>query len=500
LKPIGTITKYYPLLAKETVETIEPLVEEAENYRNFILKLIDAISSYPMSSELAQFAVIQASTIGFGYDDEVWDKIRPRCQEDIVVKPWSFASNPSNWTQDDEGGFERAIEQAIATKPAEWMLFHLYALGAYFPRVVASTHADFNQYLEEARSLVKKNPLLRGLSPRLDHIESEFAGSEERGIEFCEEAVRISREYDDVYAHAEATRRMAGWLENEPQKALDLLENAHRLFESINDRASVGLCADMMGDIYYLLGEFDYAIKFFCWDVDRAGSTLRSTSPRGSYISTQLARIFCDLDLPDQAVEWLSWHTDGRDLHDLGRYVHLQSAIVHFKLNHLEKGAKHLGRAYEIMLKMGRDQDIARYNFAQGISELANGQPDAALHLIEQALAEFTRLDYRNSINQCLLELTRIEISIARSSGVYSDTGTSGQWMDRLESIAKSRNYQGILIYQAILKAQYQELVGKHKDSLTTLENTLKMAESPGVKTLRERIINQIRNLQESYI
>ena len=72
MKPIGTVTKYYPFLNQETVEILESLVNDAENYRNFVKNLAESIEDLEMSKEIAQFAVVQGSILGWGRDDRVW--------------------------------------------------------------------------------------------------------------------------------------------------------------------------------------------------------------------------------------------------------------------------------------------------------------------------------------------------------------------------------------------------------------------------------------------
>ena len=44
MKPIGTITKFYKFLEQKTIEIIEEVILVADNYRDFIIRLVDMVT------------------------------------------------------------------------------------------------------------------------------------------------------------------------------------------------------------------------------------------------------------------------------------------------------------------------------------------------------------------------------------------------------------------------------------------------------------------------
>jgi hypothetical protein len=75
---------------------------------------------------------------------------------------------------------------------------------------------------------------------------------------------------------------------------------------------------------------------------------------------------------------------------------------------------------------------------------------------------------------------------------------SSGPWMTRLEAHAREKNYPGIKMQHALLKAEYQEMIGEAEAAQLTLQDALTFTDSPGVKTLRTRIVKRLRDLETS--
>jgi hypothetical protein len=70
--------------------------------------------------------------------------------------------------------------------------------------------------------------------------------------------------------------------------------------------------------------------------------------------------------------------------------------------------------------------------------------------------------------------------------------------MNRLDSHAKKKNYHGIRMQHALLKAEYQDQIGATKSAQLTLQDALTFTDSLGVKTLRERILKKLDELETS--
>ena len=489
LKPIGTITKYYPFLEQETIDTIEDVMKVSTNYRDFVVRLVDMVCDKEVPIELFRFSVIHALTIGGGYDDEIWDLIVPKCIDDIVMKPWN-AWFGSQFTVNE---WREAMKTSISSNPSKWLLLHVYYIGAW----ISGPRSEFNRYIKKASQLLQDNPELRCFEPGF-HLLNVWYYTREGNFEALHDAantiINIAKDYDDTRSIVSGLSSLAKvyWNTN-PQKALAIFEEAVSLAEELGDVNCLEDITGQMGWIYMILGEYDLALKFFIWGFDKSARTIRATSGRGGAVAWKMSTIYCEMDMPDQALEWITWY-DGGGEGDPHRYVYLQKALTLTLLHRFIEGQDFLNKAHELIMKRGFDSDLAQHQFVNGVLELYMGNPHAALHIISNALQEFERLNDQASINRCLLTLTKIEMKIAIKSR-EKNSETSGSWMDKLGTHARDRNYSGIRMQHALLKAEYQKLQGDHEAARLTLEDALTYSDSIGVKTLRKRILDRIKEL-----
>ena len=135
------------------------------------------------------------------------------------------------------------------------------------------------------------------------------------------------------------------------------------------------------------------------------------------------------------------------------------------------------------------------YNHVLGIYELAKGNTEAALTNLAQALIEFERLNLQISINRCLISLAKAEVQRYQES-LESIIGSSESWLSRLEKHAREKDYPGIKIQHALLKAEYQAMIQENEAAILTLKDALTYSDSPGVKTLRKRISELLEELE----
>ena len=492
MKPIGTVTKYYPLLTQETVEIVEALVNTAKNYRNFVKNLADSIEDIEMSEELAQFAVVQGSILGWGRDDEVWDKIVPRCDEHFSVKPWFRFNNPKFERVVTEDAFAKSIDDVIHTNLNDWYVYHILIMGSWIGR-----WKDHFRWLGIASDLVEKNSKLVCLTPHRHHLEAHVKrreGDYEGSIINLETAMKIAEEYDDIHSIAVSKNMLGEYqMDFNPHEALSVLDESFKIFEELGDLTSAGFTANNMGELHRITGEYDLSLRFYHWIFD---VSIKHVMDRGFGLDRIVRSMVCvynDLGEPEQTLEWLlGIEKDGMQ----NRYCELERARTQILQGNLKDGLRSLENVYAKIMKTGIDLDIAQYNFVLGLHELKNNKLDTALFSLSQALQEFERLNYQSLINQCLIALARLEIEETVKSNEPKDSASSGPWMTKLGDHAKERDYPGIRMQYSLLKAEYQSQIGDEEAAILTLRDALAYSDSPGVKTLKERILEELSILE----
>ncbi|MFW9768740.1 MAG: hypothetical protein ACFFEM_07935, partial [Candidatus Thorarchaeota archaeon] len=81
---------------------------------------------------------------------------------------------------------------------------------------------------------------------------------------------------------------------------------------------------------------------------------------------------------------------------------------------------------------------------------------------------------------------------------VGADPESSGRWMSKLKTHAEKKNYPGIRMQHALLKAEYQSIMDDYESSRETLVAALKIYESLSVKSLRKKIQDRITEIDSS--
>jgi tetratricopeptide (TPR) repeat protein len=498
VEPFGTITNFYPFLTEETREIVESTLREAEGYDDFVDRLVDIVLAKEDTTDLSHFTTLHA---WFSYDLAIFDKLRPRLQEDVVLKPWSywFFKGPS---EEFPAGFRLSFKQALESSPESWVKLHLLQLGAmYQPEQYGRQRA-----LEEAKELIESQPELNCFSAEA-HIRTgaamRYEGDIKGAMEKFQEARDVAERYNDVIRRADAQCDYASCLkETDVFQALSLLENAYQTFKSIGANQWAGAKAGDMGLLHTIVGEYDLAVEFY-FEADRmTESSVRDRQVR-AFVFT---RIYCGIDLPEDALEWIKNLMDWEDLtpefmeslpEHPTRHVSLALARTLIEMNRLEGVSQLLNKTHKLVLAIGMDRDLLLYNYVNGLFEVAIGNLNAGLQSMADALAEAERLEFQVHLNDILLSLAKTELKYfdrLESGG----TETSGPWMTRLGIHAKERNYPGIRMQHALLKAEYQEKIGEPEAALLTLQDALTFTDSLGVKTLRQRILEKLDELETS--
>ena len=488
MEPFGTITKFYPLLSDETRNTVEKLVKDAMTYYEFVHSLVDAANAYPMDSELAYFAFLQS--ISF---PDSWQKMGMRIPESVVTKPIGFM----RWDSLDPipkvhlEDFEYSMKEAASSEPYDWMLLHLYVFAG-----MDSPEPTSSKYLDVARRLIEEKPEFHCFSDILHLNEAwqhRIEGDIECSLQSCDKAFEIAIEYDDFINAALALSTKANTVKDiDIHRALQLHDEAYSMVaDRLSEFDASYLFALRIGMTYETMGEYDLALAFYQKDFE-----LKSKLADHAEITQTLlaSRVYCELGMPQQALEWLISNSASLQFED--SYLHAIAAKAFALLSQLDDAARHLANANRMIIESGDDYGIANYLIARGQYELASDELDAASSSFQEALS-LSSPQFQLTVNYSLIGLAQVEIANAMNSQASSlNIHTSGEWMSRLEEHAHDRNFSGIRMQHALLKADYQTKIGEHEAAMHTLNDALMISDSPGLKTLRKRINERLEKLE----
>ncbi|MFW9913156.1 MAG: tetratricopeptide repeat protein [Candidatus Thorarchaeota archaeon] len=488
MEPFGTITKYYPLLSDETRKAVEKFVENAMTYYEFVNSIVKAATSYPMESEFACFALLQSVPF-----PDSWQKMCARCSESIATRPFALM----RWDQMDplpkerQGEFHHAMEKAVLSEPFEWML-----LALYFYAELVSTEPMRTKYHDARRDLIKTRPTLHRFSDLTYRREAHLQlleGDIEEALHSFDKAIESASEYDDVINAAVSLSLKANAIkEMDVHRALQLHDEAYSMVaDRLTESDATYKFAKNIGLTYELMGEFDLALRFYQKDFELASRLL--DYPR-SNLAMIVARTFCALNMPQQALEWLQSRSPSLQFEDSLLHSYAANALI--SLGRYDDAASHLVRANRLAIESGIDYNVAQYLLARGKYEAAHDELDSASSSLQEAL-ELSIPYGQLIVNYALIALAQVEIAgVVKTQVSGLNVQTSGPWMSRLEEHAYERNFHGIRIQHAFLKADYQAKIGEHEAAMQTLNDALRISDSPGVKTLRKRIHERLEELE----
>lgn len=500
MEPIGTITNFYPFLTENTRTIVEAVLNEADGYDDFVSKLVDFAITRNKTDDLLYFTTIHAC---WSVEPAIFNKLRPRILGDVMVKPWSFSF--IYWqgsTGELHQGFRSSIRQALEISPETWVRLHLLLLGAD----LHNEQHECEKFLDKAKELIESQPELDCFSAEI-HIRQGWFDRSEANIKGAmtefDKAREIGERYNDVIKRLEAQGALASCLKNSDVfQALSLLEDAYQTFKSIGANYLASVEAGNMGLMHTIIGEYDLAVEFYL-EADRISEASTQGRLARAFVFT---RIYCGIDLPEDAMEWMKNFTDCEDLTPtflenlpgLGRtFLSLAVARILIQLKRLEGVSQLLDRTHKLVLESGQDRNLMVYNYVNGLFEVAIGNLNTGLQSMADALTEAERMEFQAHVNDILLSLAKTELKHFDRLG-SGETESSGPWMIRLGLHAKERNYSGIRMQHALLKAEYQEQIGESEAALLTLQDALTFTDSLGVKTLRDRILKRLDELETS--
>ena len=90
--------------------------------------------------------------------------------------------------------------------------------------------------------------------------------------------------------------------------------------------------------------------------------------------------------------------------------------------------------------------------------------------------------------------LAKLEVLLAQTG--KSEYIESRNWLSILEDFARTNNLPGIAMQAAMIKSELYQNRREFRDALGTLQQALKLSDSPGVKTLRKMISTRIQEVE----
>ncbi|MFW9888225.1 MAG: tetratricopeptide repeat protein [Candidatus Thorarchaeota archaeon] len=476
---------------ERTKELLNSTMKEARNYYDFVVGLGGIVYYQDATDEVARIAARHAWELR-----EVGsiNKIASKYGENPAVKPWTFPLRGRMDRLSIERQVWRAIDDALAMKPDDWIRMELLLLRTY---VLAHIPEGSNS-LDMAKRLREQHVELECYDAYIAHLDARIRFTDEgdigNAIRICVEALDSAEKFNDVYQEYWLRRWLGLITMNvDVREAQVHAEQAYGLCQFLGAPFHTQATLIDLGMASAILGEYDLALEFH-YEGIRVFETQEGPTDRHAVM---LSRIYSDLGDSDQALEWARWaldqHTNRGSKGD--SWVNMAMARALIIKNDLERASEYLDMARELALRSGQEGEMSHYYYVSGLLELASDDPLTAIQSISDALEIGKRLNYQMFVGRCLLSLARAEIAAypVMKEGIYADA--SGPWMSQLGQHATEKNLPGVLIQHALLKADFRIKQGQLHDARATLVEALDWYNSPGLKSLQHMIISKIKEI-----
>jgi tetratricopeptide (TPR) repeat protein len=496
LRKIGTISKYYPFIPQPVKKQLDSLMSTSVDFHEFMARLRSVVSK----AEAAESLVHIAAFLAYYLDDvDMTHTIATEHRNLMSAKPWALLGR--DFMNAENRDQLIAIDELLASNPEDWIALKAHLLKAAILYLVPQSYDS----LQSADEILDANPKLdcfRDWYYLTQILPRRYEGDVELVSLLREKALNKSREYDDPVSEIAILMQQTEFMMNvDVARAMEFTQRAYDLAEELGVANLKNRAVQGVGMVSTVLGEYDLALHSWIESVDALQK--RGIPECHSYI--RIAQLYADLEDGMNALEWarMAMEVDEKATKYGGLEDHIcpHVAMAHASIvaNKLDEAEIYIEKSHEIALRSGQELLLSMYYYIQGLYEIALGDALSGQNTLARALEICDRTGgHPAQMNRCLIGLTKAEIELFDTQ-VRRDTdpSDSGPWMARLENESRKRGLQGIQMKHALLKAEFQEKLGKTDLAMETLENALNAHDSRGVRTLRNQILDKIRDFKE---
>jgi tetratricopeptide (TPR) repeat protein len=489
MKPLGTITMCFPHVDEKTRETLELVMNEAENYSDFTEKLCDRVISEP-SSQVLEYIVFSFAYWLESYNlidrleaaDKVPDLARPIL---LIIKAERGFS--LSWND-----VKASLVTALNLAPNDWIATHLYLQWRMYTQHYFSEADVEIRPLETILAAVNENSELQYFESYLHWITAKSFEKEnniEGAITILKQALTIARKFDDrVYAVC-ILGSLAGLTKQfDIKQAIDLLVTTRELSEELGYKAQFGFIQHHMGHIMGYRGEYDAAIEYQN-EFKEIFESLGNTSPMIN------AFIACYYNLSGNGEKALDYServfTPEEAPHKFLPYARAHQAWALINLERYTEAKKVLALSKKLALKSGVLWSFSWYYIVEGLLDKAEKHYDNAIRNFQKVLDSQEENASPLFQNICLLNLTEIEIDLLTDTAILENHDSSGYWMKKLEKHVQKNDYPGIAAQSKILVAKLRYRQGRFDEVRGLLKEVQEFGRKPSMRYLNDIMISK---------
>lgn len=491
MKPLGTITLFFPYVDDETRGILNSIMVEANDFDEFSELLCTKVltTDTPTLTQYLNFYYMMML-----YKQSKLNEIASANKIPPIAKPLFLLTRFAEGVDVSWDEMIQLLADATEVAPNEWFVCHLYLTWRYIIAITSifpPSKYNLHPY-ESIIADVKENRDLEYISIYLLLIETQgFAIAYEisKAIPPAEHALMLARKYDDQLLEAQIEYLLASCIKHtDVRRAIDYAHHARGIFNKLGNKNGLSLIQNLLGHIMGIRGEYDAAIDHH----KESRKIAKSLSIPTIMVDGILAMYY---NLADKAVEALDMVNPFLTSYEMPPLylsnLLMQKTWALIILNRNEDARVEFDKFRELTLKSGDTELLVRLELVEGLLDKCENKIESAAAIFEKLLISFKEDPLPIFENICLLNLVDIEIRKHNPEFIDSNAVSSGIWMKTLEERISKFDWPGVAAQSMILRAKFREKQGRHDEVRQLLQQVIRASESPSMMYLRTLIAKE---------
>ncbi|MGY5852902.1 MAG: hypothetical protein RTU92_04985 [Candidatus Thorarchaeota archaeon] len=465
MKPIGTITMYFPFMDSKTREIILTLMNNASNYHDFVHDLNQMVCEVE-TTELCVFFATHHAAVLFNFN--LLERIAKIFGNLLIIRPNLFIASALQGRKEDLNKAREAADEVISSNPPEWVQLEMNVTKLEAEML---SHPDVlydDSTINTIYSILDRNPSLDFFNSRVYHTlvtQHLRDGTLEDAIQYIDNAISNAEIHDDLNRLARLYRTKATTIQHSDMKqSVELLLKSLEIMEVMGDIDGLGITIFHLSKIEAIRGEYDQAINHNLRIV-----TLRQSIGRPIHtVALTVSTLFNMTNNADAGLEWARMAEEEFAPSHKPRAILNQAWSLIIQRNHTE-AVYIIDSVREAVFKSGNESHLAAFYLVNGFLEMIEEDHYNAAVNLEQALDIYEKHGSLMSANICSYYLAANEVYSIESSTSAIDSNV-GPWLSLLEEKAVSDDLPGILGKALVLKTKLFFYQGKNAEAQVLLE------------------------------
>ncbi|MHA1903818.1 MAG: hypothetical protein ACXADL_13035 [Candidatus Thorarchaeota archaeon] len=477
MEPLGTITQYFPFIDEDTRKVLETKMKDADNYYDFVLRVVEWVLNSDSSDMLVYFATHHAI---LALDFKAIDQIREKYGERQILGPYLYFASAYQGNFEDLKKVHESANAILATQPGDLLTIEMNCMKFEASMVTYPQEMYDTSSLDTIREFIKKDSRFGFYETTLNDYLSRRAhtdGDSEERSRCIERGIKTAEKFNDKLRLGNLLYKKARIVQDKDRKqARELLKQAYDIIESLGNAVDYANIIEEMGKLEAIRGEFDSAIKRLLQAISIRERVDLDNSNTSLFLST-LSNI---IGAPDSGLEW------GRmaEIQFKSRPSLIPRAILNqawslILLRKLTEAQLLIDTISESVRKSGDETHLAWLHFVTGIMEIGEGDLLSAASSIEEALKIYE--NQRGAIMTQLIflhHLAKIEVFSSDATTMVTPS------LAILEEKALSEDLPGIYGQVLLLKAELYIIQDNDPNLRETIQQLQSLTEKESIQFL----------------